>query len=369
MFKKNMLIILLAVEFSSCYIGIGERGHREEHAVFEVSPYFVENGIGNRYRPWKLVLCSDEEWVLVAWDLEEPRNTFFFTSDEGKNWEYYSELDVNLVCEEILMEDDVLYCSVRDYSRGLISSKLLLSNDYGLKWKELFVFDGSVEHLMVVGGTIAFQLCAENDDDKDSLLINHTIHISNDMGTKWTRFEPDLPFTSAFSEGKIIVGEYGNRNTVLAISPEQQTVDTIHTDFYSMVQLVKGDDIIGAWNGGKAYYYRIVGDSLEFLSRIKFERRLSDYIPEEIYQNNDIVYTSVLCPGYNPKYKMFASTDRARSWTPVSTRTEIDHQLDRVWTPEGDAWFMAGYKDRMVSYCVGYKDGKRQDFIKVIRPK
>lgn len=28
---------------------------------------------------------------------------------------------------------------------------------------------------------------------------------------------------------------------------------------------------------------------------------------------------------------------------------------------------MVGYKDRMVSYCVGYKDGKRQDFIKVIR--
>lgn len=30
---------------------------------------------------------------------------------------------------------------------------------------------------------------------------------------------------------------------------------------------------------------------------------------------------------------------------------------------------MAVYKDQMVSYCVGYKNGKRQDFIKVIRPK
>ncbi len=50
-------------------------------------------------------------------------------------------------------------------------------------------------------------------------------------------------------------------------------------------------------------------------------------------------------------------------------KIKVDSQLDSVWTPEGDAWFMAGYKDQMVSYCVGYKNGKRQDFIKVIRPK
>ena len=50
-------------------------------------------------------------------------------------------------------------------------------------------------------------------------------------------------------------------------------------------------------------------------------------------------------------------------------KIKVDSQLDSVWTPEGNAWFMAGYKDQMVSYCVGYKNGKRQDFIKVIRPK
>ncbi len=30
---------------------------------------------------------------------------------------------------------------------------------------------------------------------------------------------------------------------------------------------------------------------------------------------------------------------------------------------------MAGYDDFMVSYCVGEKDGQRQDFIKIIKPK
>ena len=316
------------------------------------------------------MLCSNEEWVLVAWDLDEPRNTFFFTSDRGRNWVYCSELDVNFVCEEILADNDVLYCSVRDYNRVLSSSKILQSKDYGLNWTDLFAFDGNVEHLMVVDSTIAFQLCTEKKEEgKDSSEINYTIHISNDMGIGWRILEPEVPFTSAFSGGEIMVGEYGNRNIVLEISPERQAVDTIHSDFYSMVQIIKGDDVIGVWNGGKADYFRVVGDSLAFLSRIKFESRLSDYIPEEIYQDDDVVYTSVLRPGYHPKYKMFASTDRARTWTRVSTKSEIDNQLDSVWTPEGNAWFMAGYKDRMVSYCVGYKDGKRQDFIKVIRPK
>ena len=50
-------------------------------------------------------------------------------------------------------------------------------------------------------------------------------------------------------------------------------------------------------------------------------------------------------------------------------KIKVDSQLDSVWTPEGNAWFMTGYKYQMVSYSVGYKNGKRQDFIKVIRPK
>ncbi len=37
-------------------------------------------------------------------------------------------------------------------------------------------------------------------------------------------------------------------------------------------------------------------------------------------------------------------------------KIKVDSQLDSVWTPEGNAWFMAGYKDQMVSYCVGYKN-------------
>ena len=50
-------------------------------------------------------------------------------------------------------------------------------------------------------------------------------------------------------------------------------------------------------------------------------------------------------------------------------KNKVVRQLDSVGTREGNAWFMAGYKEQMVSYCVGYKNGKRQDFIKVIRPK
>ena len=48
MFKKLLFTILLTMEFSSCYITIGERGHHQGQADFEVNAYLVENGIGER---------------------------------------------------------------------------------------------------------------------------------------------------------------------------------------------------------------------------------------------------------------------------------------------------------------------------------
>ena len=62
------------------------------------------------------------------------------------------------------------------------------------------------------------------------------------------------------------------------------------------------------------------------------------------------------------------SVDRARTWCKINAVSDFEKELDEVEPLSGD-WPMAGYKDRMVSYCVGCKDGKRQDFIKVIKPK
>ena len=161
----------------------------------------------------------------------------------------------------------------------------------------------------------------------------------------------------------------GRRESILEIIPERQIIDTISSDSKMITNVVRGDDIVGLTNGGSADYFRIIDGVANFYSRIQYGGPFVNHTPVRIYQYDSIVFTKVLVPGLNSTSKMFASTDRARIWTQVSAKSEIDNQLDSVWTPEGNAWFMAGYKDRMVSYCVGYKDGKRQDFIKVIRPK
>lgn len=230
--------------------------------------YPIERGIGDRYSPLNLLMCSEERWVLAVRDIEEPGRAFFITSD-----------------------------------------------DAGRNWREMRLTE---------------------------------------------------PFSSSFSDGTITVNEYCNSDKLLEISLSRPCVDTLHYSFKSAAQIVRGEDIIGVWNAGKADYFRIAGKTLTFASRIEYGSRLSDYIPEHIYQYGNLVYTSVLHPGLNQSERMFVSNDYGKSWAAVSTESEIDRQLDSVWTPEGDAWFMAGYKDRMVSYCVGYKDDLRRDFIKKV---
>ena len=269
------------------------------------------------------------------------------------------------------MDNGTLYCSFNDQDRiaetSVKSGKILRSEDVGYTWEELSVFDGNVEHLIVNEGVIAVQLCVVSDEDGDGRFeVTHSIRTSDDTGRNWREMRLTEPFSSSFSDGTITVNEYCDSDKLLEISLSRPCVDTLHYSFKSAVQIVRGEDIIGVWNAGKADYFRIAGKTLTFASRIEYGSRLSDYIPEHIYQYGNLVYTSVLHPGLNQSERMFASNDYGKSWAAVSTESEIDRQLDSVWTPEGNAWFMAGYKDRMVSYCIGYKDGLRRDFIKKV---
>ncbi len=367
------MLVFLVLACSSCYIRIGGRkAPTQEYVILDA--YSVEKGIGERYSPCELVICSEDMWVLSVWDMNESCNAFFLTADKGINWVMLSSLDKEWTCENMLMDNDIIYCSARNQGRigktTVKAGKIFRSQDYGKSWEEMFVFDAYVEHLMVVDSTLAVQLCAVTEvDEEDIYDVEHTIHISNDMGKTWNCYGFGNFYVSYFSSDRITVAVGGKYESMLEIIPERQTVDTIRNDSQMVTNVVRGVDIVGLANGGSADYFRIIDGVANLYSRIQYEGPFVNHTPVQIYQYDSVVLTKVLVPGLNSTSKMFASTDRARSWTPVSTRTEIDHQLDSVWTPEGDAWFMAGYKDRMVSYCVGYKDGKRQDFIKVIRPK
>ncbi len=370
---KNLVLVFLVLACSSCYIRIGERkAPTQDNLILDA--YSVDNGIGDRYIPCEMAICSDDMWVLSVWNMTDSCNTFFLSVDNGVNWEMLSSLDKKWTCENVLVDNDIIYCSALNQDRigktTVNAGKIFRSIDYGESWEELFVFDAYVEHMMVVDSSLAVQLCSVTEvDGKDVYDVEHTIQISNDLGKTWRGYTFGNFYVSSFSSDKITVAVGGRRESILEIIPERQIIDTISSDSKMITNVVRGDDIVGLTNGGSADYFRIIDGVANFYSRIQYGGPFVNHTPVRIYQYDSIVFTKVLVPGLNSTSKMFASTDRARTWTRVSTKSEIDNQLDSVWTPEGNAWFMAGYKDRMVSYCVGYKDGKRQDFIKVIRPK
>lgn len=370
---KNLVLVFLVLACSSCYIRIGERkAPTQDNLILDA--YSVDNGIGDRYIPCEMAICSDDMWVLSVWNMTDSCNTFFLSVDNGVNWEMLSSLDKKWTCENVLVDNDIIYCSALNQDRigktTVNAGKIFRSIDYGESWEELFVFDAYVEHMMVVDSSLAVQLCSVTEvDGKDVYDVEHTIQISNDLGKTWRGYTFGNFYVSSFSSDKITVAVGGRRESILEIIPERQIIDTISSDSKMITNVVRGDDIVGLTNGGSADYFRIIDGVANFYSRIQYGGPFVNHTPVRIYQYDSIVFTKVLVPGLNSTSKMFASTDRARTWTQVSAKSEIDNQLDSVWTPEGNAWFMAGYKDRMVSYCVGYKDGKRQDFIKVIRPK
>lgn len=370
---KNLVLVFLVLACSSCYIRIGERkAPTQDNLILDA--YSVDNGIGDRYIPCEMAICSDDMWVLSVWNMTDSCNTFFLSVDNGVNWKMLSSLDKKWTCENVLVDNDIIYCSALNQDRigktTVNAGKIFRSIDYGESWEELFVFDAYVEHMVVVDSSLAVQLCSVTEvDGKDVYDVEHTIQISNDLGKTWRVYTFGNLYVSSFSSDKITVAVGGRREFILEIIPERQIIDTISSDSKMITNVVRGDDIVGLTNGGSADYFRIIDGVANFYSRIQYGGPFVNHTPVRIYQYDSIVFTKVLVPGLNSTSKMFASTDRARTWTRVSTKSEIDNQLDSVWTPEGNAWFMAGYKDRMVSYCVGYKDGKRQDFIKVIRPK
>ena len=370
---KNLVLVFLVLACSSCYIRIGERkAPTQDNLILDA--YSVDNGIGDRYIPCEMAICSDDMWVLSVWNMTDSCNTFFLSVDNGVNWEMLSSLDKKWTCENVLVDNDIIYCSALNQDRigktTVNAGKIFRSIDYGESWEELYVFDAYVEHMMVVDSSLAVQLCSVTEvDGEDVYDVEHTIQISNDLGKTWRGYTFGNFYVSSFSSDKITVAVGGRRESILEIIPERQIIDTISSDSKMITNVVRGDDIVGLTNGGSADYFRIIDGVANFYSRIQYGGPFVNHTPVRIYQYDSIVFTKVLVPGLNSTSKMFASTDRARTWTQVSAKSEIDNQLDSVWTPEGNAWFMAGYKDRMVSYCVGYKDGKRQDFIKVIRPK
>lgn len=293
-------------------------------------------------------------------------------SDGGKNWEKGYDSGGNWICDNLVIDSGTLYCSLRDESRNGVtvkSGRIMPSTDYGTTWKDLFLLDAEVRQPLVTNRIIGLQLYSASEKaGQKTYDIKYSIELSDSNNIFHTIRSLDNASPINFSRGRTAVG-LNNENMILSFNPLTERIDSVIGSFKVIYQIRYGEDILGVWNRKTADYFRIIGDSAHFVSRIKFQDASSDHIPDCIHQHGDIVYTSVYVPGMQPDVRMFISNDRTKSWTQVSAEGPISNEYDQVWTPVGANRFMAGYKNQVVSYRVGGKNGCRQDFIRVIRPK
>lgn len=338
----------------------------------ELEACFAETSLEGDYCPSRMLILHDV-YVIAAWSINEQATAFFVSSDGGLNWGK-TAIFKYWMCETLKNEEDLIYCGGYDTRQTGVTvkcGKVFCSKDFGATWNDYGVFDGVVEDVQMYGPSVmVVQMYSVNKNEDTGTLKSKGVRlITNDGGETWTTLDETNGCNEiVLSERDVLAVFWNGTGTVVRINPKERMADTVR-NMPVVTQLIQGEDVIGGWNRKCADYFRLSGDSALFVSRIRYKNAMADHIPERIYQYGDVVYTMVLTPGANETARMFVSVDRARTWSHVRTETPIDAQFDTVYTPTGNAWFMAGYKDRMVSYCVGYKGGRRQDFIKVVKPK
>ena len=368
--NRIIYIFGLALLLFSCQGSIKQSG-----SVYEILSFPVENGIAETDYPVGLLMMSNKDAVLIA----RSKNTYpeiltslYKSVDEGRNWaKVFTTKDWK--AEHLEERDGIIYIANNAASTEKEQrSEILYSKDTGRTWQTLKHFGSKLLVIkpMEQSGMVAYQ---SSEDTSEYSKISYKCLVSSQKSPEWEDAHIDMcagPNLTSLSKDKLIYTA-GFPYRIFQVSFGDLTKDTLRIrPLICPSQIIASEeDIFGIWNGKRADYFRIAGDSAVFVSRIRFKGALTDHIPDRIYQHGDIVYTSVLVPGREPDVRMFISTDRARSWTQVDTKGPIDKEYDRVWTPVGEAWFMAGHNDFMVSYCLGEKDGRRRDFIKIIRPK
>ena len=368
--RKYQFILII---FLLCSCGFNRNAVHQAESEYDIETYPVNEGLDERYVPDKLLICSESKWIMSAWNMDENRKTFFLSEDKGCSWKHKSDFEKWWYCEALVYDGGAVYCSLRDMNcdnETIRSGKIRRSADFGESWDELCVFDAEIKHLLVQDSTIAVQLCnITKKETKKTVDIKYSINISNDLGKSWRELELPNTFTLDFSIDKIILRFYNDNEHLYVITPEQQHIDTILRESSSIVNVVKGEDVIGVWEGHRANFYKVEDGGLSLRSSVRDVLKPGrNQIPAEIYQYGDVVYTKIIPLTYDAKMTTLMSTDGAKTWRRVDLSCPFEKQLDSTYIPDRN-WPMAGYKESMVSYCVGYRDGRRQDYIKILRPK
>ena len=99
-------------------------------------------------------------------------------------------------------------------------------------------------------------------------------------------------FSYSFSQDKIAV-DVNNGDYILIINPATEKIDSVRNNFKTAYKFIYGEDILGVWNGKLADYFRIVGDSAHFVSRIKFQGPFSDHIPDNLNSFSEYAHSTI----------------------------------------------------------------------------
>ena len=367
--RKSIILLLLAVPlFVSCYVRINGRPKVRNKVVTEmdVKTYLVDLRIDNGYYPTKLLIDSDLSGVLAAYNRKG--TAFFATSDGGKTWEKKGVIK-DVMCDLIQKCDDVIYCHIFNVN-NLDEEYVLSSKDNGKTWNTVLKSEHSIYKFNAFKGGVLVALMIVPETINTTFKQEYYLIISVNHGKDWKDLRPYMVNNLkdydkiCFTNNSVIYTSGVKETNVIKFNPTTFISDTIYCSKEFQTTLTGGEDIIGIWEGHKANFYRITKDSTMFISSIwNPKERLRDYIPYQIHQFGDVVYTNISELRYNGKNQDYISTDKAKTWSKVNFETPMDEEYATM------SMAKTGYKDRIIFYCVGEKDGKRQDFIKVIRPK
>lgn len=367
MSKSILLLFLTMPLFVSCNIRISEKPKTENTAVIEMdmNTYLVDLGIDDDYYPTELLIDSDMDGVLAAYDGKG--TAFFVTSDGGKTWEKRGVIK-DVMCKFIQKSEGVIYCHFFNIN-NLDEECVLSSKDNGKTWNTVLKSEHMIYRFNALKGGILVALVIDPETIDTIFEQEYYLITTVNHGKDWKDLRPymvnNLKSTElCFIDNSVIYTSWAKENNVIKFNLITFQSDTIYRSKELMSGLLGGEDVIGIWEGHRANFYRVTKDSTIFMSSIwNPKARLRNYIPHEVYQFEDVVYTYIIELTYNGKHQNYISTDRAKTWSKIN----FDTTMDEEYATRSSA--KTGYKDKIIFYCVGEKDGKRQDFIKVIKPK
>ena len=362
---RRLLVILIAVPLlCSCGGNHREKPYGMVNDI-EVKAFFVKSGIGGNDYPKDLLILSDSVALLST--VNDVGTSFFSSFDKGETWKKTGTVKGFLFFGNFVEHNGTIYSKFISSMAESSYECVMKSENKGLSWKCILENDEGIDEFRVLESGAMTAVLWRKD--------RYSLQISKDSGGKWySVYDFSNSDNTCVIGNKIMFLPNSHVGKILMIDINSSDIDifkidTLYTSDQLLISIKGGEDIVGIWEGHRANFYKVEDGGLSLRSSVRDVLKPGrNQIPAEIYQYGDVVYTKIIPLTYDAKMTTLMSTDGAKTWRRVDLSCPFEKQLDSTYIPDRN-WPMAGYKESMVSYCVGYRDGRRQDYIKILRPK